>query len=530
MVKDACPLRQEGSAAVHWYQQGRLGRPFCVLGGRGSSRGRGVTTRFAAAVIGKRTDVPVPFPSLTEGPDDGELVLLLHGFPQSKDTWREVMRPLAEAGYRTVAYDQRGYRELHACALDALRLDGLADDALAVADALGQERFHIVGHDWGGAVAWHLAANSPERLLTANIVATPHPRAMLRSMVGTQVLRSLYMVGFQVPVVPEALLRARRGALLRVALRRSGLSTRHAVAYTDALLEGSKLTNALGWYRANVPGSVRSIGPSHVPTLYIWPDRDVALGRQAAERTADHVQAPYRFVVLEGAPHWAPEERPADVAALVLDHLRTATSRTCRFGPLVIAFDDRVLVPRPWTALQSEWAAELSPDLGPGPILELFAGVGHIGLLASVLTGRALVQVEADAVAARFAEENAARAGIADRVQVRQARIEDTLQEGERFSLVVADPPYLRRAEVGRFPADPVTAIDGGEDGLDLVRATLDLLRVHLADDGICLLQLGGPDQVREVETLVRGGWPTLEVRKHRTVAPDRAVVLIARS
>ncbi|MBV8959514.1 MAG: RsmD family RNA methyltransferase, partial [Actinobacteria bacterium] len=201
--------------------------------------------------------------------------------------------------------------------------------------------------------------------------------------------------------------------------------------------------------------------------------------------------------------------------------------RECTFGPLRIAFDDRVLEPRAWTVMQSEWAAELAPELPPGPILELFAGAGHIGLLASVLTGRPLVQVEADPVAAGFAAENAARAGIADRVEVRGARIEEALHEDERFSLIVADPPYLPSAEVGRFPADPLRAIDGGHDGLDLVRATLEVLTMHMSAGGNCLLQLAGPGQVESTRRLVDEGWPVLTVAASRSVDAERAVALV---
>jgi methylase of polypeptide subunit release factors len=172
----------------------------------------------------------------------------------------------------------------------------------------------------------------------------------------------------------------------------------------------------------------------------------------------------------------------------------------------------------------------LSAGLPPGPILELFAGAGHIGLLASVLTGRPLVQVEADPIAASFAIENAVRTGIAERVQVRHERVEDALMEDERFALILADPPYLRSDQVGRFPADPLMAIDGGGDGLDLVRATLDALSAHLNADGACLLQLAGPTQVRSVRRLVCDGWPALAVRASRSIDLERAVTHITRS
>ena len=179
--------------------------------------------------------------------------------------------------------------------------------------------------------------------------------------------------------------------------------------------------------------------------------------------------------------------------------------------------------------MQSEWAAELSAVVPPGPILELFAGVGHIGLLASVLTGRPLVQVDADPIASRFAADNAVRAGIADRVEVRRSGVEDALAEDERFALIVADPPYLRSVDTGRFPDDPLMAIDGGRDGLDLVRTTLDILSAHMAADGACLLQLAGPAQVQAVRRLVHDGWSALAVPASRSVDRARAVALVVR-
>ncbi|MFL6206680.1 MAG: alpha/beta fold hydrolase [Acidimicrobiales bacterium] len=266
----------------------------------------------------------VPFPALVDGPANGDLVVLLHGFPQTKAAWSSVASELAGAGYRAVAFDQRGYRrEPDGRPPASLRLDALAEDVLAVVRALGRERFHVVGHDWGGAVAWRLAADAPEDLLTATIVATPHPRALVRSMVGLQAVRSLYVAAFQVPVLPEVLLRAGDGTFLRALLVRSGLDRQHAAEYAVAMLRDDVLHHALGWYRANDVGSLTSVGPSRVPTLYVWPSDDVALGRRAAERTAQHVDAPYRFVVLEDTPHWVPEVRPQQLADLVVDHVGT---------------------------------------------------------------------------------------------------------------------------------------------------------------------------------------------------------------
>jgi len=262
-----------------------------------------------------------PRPLVEAGPPDGRPVLLLHGFPQSKESWHEVQALLADRGLRAVAFDQRGYVPGDRPARPELRVDALAANALRVADSLGFDTVDVVGHDWGGMVAWYLAANHPDRLRTATVVATPHPRAFASALAGTQALRSLYAAGFQIPVLPELMLRAGRGAPLRAMLRASGLSRDHADAYADAMLADGVLSGALGWYRANGPAVLRKIGPSVVPTLYVWPSADAALGRRAAEGTAGQVEAPYRFEVLAGASHWVPEQHPAALAALVAEHL-----------------------------------------------------------------------------------------------------------------------------------------------------------------------------------------------------------------
>jgi release factor glutamine methyltransferase len=199
---------------------------------------------------------------------------------------------------------------------------------------------------------------------------------------------------------------------------------------------------------------------------------------------------------------------------------------TCSFGPLVIEYDERVLTPRPWTLTQAEWAADLSATAPPGPLLELCAGAGHIGLAAAVRTGRALVQVEADPVAASYAVANAARAGAAGAVEVRTARLAAALRPGERFALVLADPPYLRTADTARWPADPQTAIDGGPDGLQVVRECLSAAAAALPAGGALLLQVAGPAQAAEVAVLAQG---TFRAEAMRVTDPERAVQLLRR-
>lgn len=199
--------------------------------------------------------------------------------------------------------------------------------------------------------------------------------------------------------------------------------------------------------------------------------------------------------------------------------------KTATFGDFEISYDSRVLEPRLWTRLQSEWAAELSLAVPQGPILELCAGAGHIGLLAATLSGRPLVQIEADPVAASFATANAMRAGMS--VEVRNVTIANALQPAERFPLILADPPYLPTPDIDAFPADPRRAIDGGKDGLDVVRECLAVANQHLELGGALLLQLRGPSQAEQVARLLDRTWPGLTRAEVRGPDAQRAVLLV---
>ncbi|MGN6162109.1 MAG: methyltransferase [Marmoricola sp.] len=167
--------------------------------------------------------------------------------------------------------------------------------------------------------------------------------------------------------------------------------------------------------------------------------------------------------------------------------------RTVDFGGIPIDWDRRVLEPRPWTSAQAEWAAELAGDAPEGPILELCCGAGQIGLMAAKLSGRPLVQVDRDEVAAGYARRNAERAGIASEIRV--ASMESAFSPGEAFPIVVADPPWLPTALVSTFPDDPVTAVDGGTDGLGLVTLAARVALEHLVPAGHLVLQVGTDEQ-----------------------------------
>jgi methylase of polypeptide subunit release factors len=180
----------------------------------------------------------------------------------------------------------------------------------------------------------------------------------------------------------------------------------------------------------------------------------------------------------------------------------STTERVHDFAGLRIRYDDRVLAPRDWTAAQSRWAAELIASAPPGPVLELCSGAGHIGLLAVTLTPRSLVCVDADPVACEYLRLNALAAGV--RADVREGPMQSVLDPDERFAMVIADPPWVPRSEVSQFPEDPVTAIDGGADGLDLIRACVAVIDGHLLPAGSAVLQVG-PDQAAAAGELVAG-------------------------
>lgn len=201
-------------------------------------------------------------------------------------------------------------------------------------------------------------------------------------------------------------------------------------------------------------------------------------------------------------------------------------TRTLEFGPLRIAYDDRVLEPRPWTFAQSEWAAELLADAPPGRILELCSGAGQIGLAAAVLTGRDVVLVDASKAACEISVRNAADAGLGGRVDVRNGPMDAVLREDERFALVLADPPYIPSADTTAYPEDPLTAIDGGGDGLDLARLCLSVAAAHLEVGHEVLLQLRDLDQAHRLATELHQGPGTPLEYVDARVVEDRGALL----
>ena len=253
------------------------------------------------------------------------LVLLLHGFGVSRHLYDAQLPALAAAGFRAAAPNQRGYSPgARPDPMDFARYDIelLIADALALADALGhQGRFHLVGHDWGGSLAWEIAARHPERLGSLTMLSRPHPGAFARALAEDpgQPHRSRHHKAFlEADAVPRLL--ADDAAWLRTRHAAQGVPPAATAKHLGVIGNPAAMAAALAWYRAR--GTVhRPIGAVTVPTLFLWGDADDTVGRMAAEGTRDFVTAPYQFEVLPGVGHYAPDQRPEVVNRLLLAHL-----------------------------------------------------------------------------------------------------------------------------------------------------------------------------------------------------------------
>ncbi|WP_051900063.1 alpha/beta fold hydrolase [Streptomyces aureus] len=270
------------------------------------------------------------FDAIAAGPPDGRPVLLLHGFPQSGLAWRRQIEALAAEGCRVVAPDQRGYSPgVRPERAEDYRIGLLVADAVAIADELGWAEFDLVGHDWGGAVAWWTASAHPDRLRTLTVVSTPHPGALGEALRtdDDQRARSRYMTDWRETPATERRLLADDAELLRSLY--AGRVPQDALEdYVRRLSRPGALTAALNWYRSGRPDG--TIGVIEVPTLYVWSTEDTAFGAAPARETGRWVEGPYRFEVLPGVSHWIPEEAPEALNRLLLDHLRAHGTRNHR--------------------------------------------------------------------------------------------------------------------------------------------------------------------------------------------------------
>ncbi len=259
------------------------------------------------------------FPVVDHG--EGAAVLLLHGFPDSRHLWRHQVPALAEAGFRVLAPDLRGFGDAPKPAgVDSYALPLVIDDLAGILDALGVERVHVVGHDWGAVVAWLFVAAHPERVgsLTALTVGCPGNSGQ-RTI--EQLEKAWYLFFFHNEGVAEEWLRRDDWSGLRMLLRGAGDLDR----YIADLARPGALTAALNWYRANAPASslleLPDLPPVRVPVLGVSADGDAYLTEANLENSAEKVAGPWRYVRMEGVGHWLMLDRPEEFNRLLIEFL-----------------------------------------------------------------------------------------------------------------------------------------------------------------------------------------------------------------
>jgi pimeloyl-ACP methyl ester carboxylesterase len=267
------------------------------------------------------------FDALADGRADAPLVLMLHGFAESLHCWGHQLPALAAAGYHVVAPGQRGYSpgaRPDTTVFENYAFDHLVADANAIADAFGGagRRFHLVGHDWGGSLAWAIADRTPQRIASLTILSRPHPLAFNRALEmpdGEQKRRSAHHRWFLEPdAVPRLL--ADDARWLRERHKANGVPVEATERHLAVIGNEHAMSGALAWYRARGTHH-KPVGVTRVPTLYVWGDADDTVGRVAAEGTAEFVSAPYQFAALPGGGHFVQEQFPERVTELLLAHL-----------------------------------------------------------------------------------------------------------------------------------------------------------------------------------------------------------------
>lgn len=259
-----------------------------------------------------------------------ELVILLHGFPECWYSWRHQLPALSER-YTVVAPDLRGYNlSDKPSGRGSYHLDELADDVIGLINHFGRSKAAVIGHDWGGAIAWHIGFNHPQFLSKLGSFQTPPPPVWKRNLSMRQLAASWYMFFFQLPYLPEFILEANNFALLRRALKES-TAERGMIAdadidvYKKAWAEPGALTAMLNYYRANVFG--RLLGPSTtekrvtVPTLFVYGQQDQAILPETVRGVGEVIEAKFDQFLVPTAAHWIQQEIPNEINDILLEFL-----------------------------------------------------------------------------------------------------------------------------------------------------------------------------------------------------------------
>jgi pimeloyl-ACP methyl ester carboxylesterase len=280
----------------------------------------------------RRIDVGEVRLSVAEAGEPGEPVVLLHGFPELAHSWRHQLPALAEAGFHAIAPDLRGYGDSdRPAAVEEYAAPKLVGDVAGLIAALGYETAHVVGHDWGGAIAWALAARRPELVRTLTAINGPHPVAASETrQEPEQQQKAWYMLLFNFAGVAEAWLSKDDFANFRRFVFDTAapgtFPPEDRERFVAAMARDGALTAALNWYRANIPPSSwlsppPDLPPVTAPTMVIWGEADVYMGEPVLRRSIAKAAGPLRVERLPGVSHWVQQEAPEAVSALLVDFL-----------------------------------------------------------------------------------------------------------------------------------------------------------------------------------------------------------------
>ena len=273
---------------------------------------------------------------MTDGPENGTTVILLHGFPEFNYGWKNQIPALVEAGFRVIVPDQRGYNlSDKPRGIAAYDVDFLAKDIIGLLDHFGIQKAKLVGHDWGAIVAWTVAINHPERLEKLAILNVPHPDVMLDFIMNNRIQRkkSWYVFFFQIPWLVEWMLGKNNFEYLERMLTRSGrkntFTEADVVEYKKAWSQKGALTGMLNWYRAAMRRGLRYAfsrknPPAqrvHVPTMILWGKRDIALSSEMAQPSIDLCDEG-RLIFFPKSTHWVQHDASGEVNQKLIEFMR----------------------------------------------------------------------------------------------------------------------------------------------------------------------------------------------------------------
>jgi pimeloyl-ACP methyl ester carboxylesterase len=257
-----------------------------------------------------------------------ELVILLHGFPETSYMYKDLIKDISDSGYYCIAPNLRGYSEgARPQGRDNYTLDKLVNDVLEMINHTGKEKLHLIGHDWGAVIGWQIAHDYPNKLLSWTALSVPHTNSFFNAILNDkeQKKKSYYMWLFQIPILPEFCLKFMNLKILR------GLWSYHSKQeindYTQTLKQKGALTAALNYYRANfklkrLAKKGQILGDIHVPTLFIWGKHDTSVGSSAAKNSYAYIKADYQFLELK-TDHWIIQKKYNEAKNSILEHLNS---------------------------------------------------------------------------------------------------------------------------------------------------------------------------------------------------------------